>query len=338
MTSPIQNLPGSAVSKKKHERGENAEPDVVSLRGLRHDNPLGFMAALGTLRTLDDAEPDAGWEMRWNPDAEIRRSGECRTARGSKNAEDDVVDTLSRHLGAPDPLFRTQYPMAGKNPENVDAYNNFMRIANTLSKEDNQALIRRKLDFAACIVCRNNHAKNPHDYKIVESKFRFVVANTTLFKNAQKLAEVVRNDREIIRRSILEEWDYLDDKTSMDWDPVSLHRTHAKSISDPSGSFNPSMHGANRLAIEALSLYPTINDARGVQTVGWDSNKFTWPIWHEFAGLDEVRGLLAARYDSLSDEELCRIGIELYYSTKVVVNKKFHRCVFTLASRKPRHR
>ena len=44
-------------------RGGDAQGLLLS--GLDGSNPLGFMAAVGTLRTVGLAEPEADWRMKW---------------------------------------------------------------------------------------------------------------------------------------------------------------------------------------------------------------------------------------------------------------------------------
>jgi hypothetical protein len=58
------------------------------------------------------------------------------------------------------------------------------------------------------------------------------------------------------------------------------------------------MRGANRLAIEALPLFPTVPIGRQIRTVGFqDRNgetEITWPIWSEPLRVETVASLLAA--------------------------------------------
>ncbi len=58
--------------------------------------------------------------------------------------------------------------------------------------------------------------------------------------------------------------------------------------------------GANRLAVEALPLFPVQPTASGLGTVSLTERPgegvfFTWPIWEPAIGLDPVRSLLALK-------------------------------------------
>ena len=51
---------------------------------------------------------------------------------------------------------------------------------------------------------------------------------------------------------------------------------------------------------------------------------FYWPVWKEFAGLDEIRALLSMDYEHFKQQELERIGVDVYCSNKIVLSSKKH--------------
>ena len=306
---------------------------VLPMRGLRPDNPLGFLAGLGSLRTLDDIDPDAGWELRWSPEcAEVR----CRDGRPITEAK-VAVDISERLKDAGSPLHLT-YPMKGSDDQHVEEYDRFLEklsedIVSKLGSAD-MASARRLLDFEACIACRNPHSgKGPGKTmnKVVESQFRMVTGNTTLFNTVSKIIAQSGASQGSIRASLFKPWSYLDDGYSLNWDPNLTRRSHATSPSAPESAFNPSMHGANRVAFEALSLYPVIDDGRAIQTVGWKGNKFTWSVWDGFAGLDEVRGILSTDYEKFEADERAMMGITLYSLKKISIDSGGKQKRFTSA-------
>lgn len=306
-------------------RAGHSEPErPLVLTGLRPDNPLGFLAALGTLRTLDEAEPESEWELCWNDCAELLR----RKPAGVNPSEDDVVNALLKVLGRDDPLFNETEPWKCKDLESIDAYKRFSGYVVNSVQNDHAtevANLRRSYDFLASLSCVNSHSRS-NDDPVVKSKFIFVIGNATYFGNIRKLSTIIKNNPETLRRSLFHEWDYKDDKTTLDLDPISLQRQQAKSIGNPSGKYNPTMHGANRLAVEGISLYPVVNGAREVHTIGWHGETFTWPVWFRRAGLDEVRSILCTKYNELSSDKRQRIGITtLYSSTRRLIDSKGHR-------------
>lgn len=295
---------------------------VLRMRGLCPNNPLGFMAGLGSLRTLNDLNADAGWELRWSPEcAEMRRRD------GRLITEAGVAEDMERRLGHADSPLGLTYPMKGDKDKHVKGYEDFHRdlsrdVDIELEKRDT-ASARRLLDFAACIACSNPHSgKGPAKTtdKVVENQFRMVTGNATLFKSVSNIIERKGASTRSIRASLFEPWSYLDDGYSLNWDPTLTGRSHATSPSAPESAFNPSMYGANRIAFEALSLYPVIDDGWTIRTVGWSGKKFTWPVWNAFAGLDEVRGILSTKYDDFKPDERAQMGITLYSSEKINID------------------
>jgi hypothetical protein len=110
-------------------------------------------------------------------------------------------------------------------------------------------------------------------------------AALTGFQNSwPKLADAVERGK--IKQAIIGPWRY-DSKLGQRWDPME-HAEHGSQWNDPSKEGSRSVHGANRLAIEALRLLPTI--ATGY-TIGWNSERqaITWPLWRAPLTVDGVR-------------------------------------------------
>jgi len=101
---------------------------------------------------------------------------------------------------------------------------------------------------------------------------------------------------EHLRRALLDPWDYADGRPSLRWDAAD-YRPHALRAEDPSGDPIRTMRGANRLAVEALPLFPTVPERGGLSTVAFADTdagtEVTWPIWSEPLSLDVVASLLA---------------------------------------------
>ena len=110
----------------------------------------------------------------------------------------------------------------------------------------------------------------------------------------KELAEGTTRDH--LRRTLFETWDYGDSRPSLRWDPAD-YRPHALRADDPSGDPIKTMRGANRLAAEALPLFPTAPDGRHLRTVGFEDRnrepEVTWPIWREPIEVETVASVLA---------------------------------------------
>lgn len=106
------------------------------------------------------------------------------------------------------------------------------------------------------------------------------------FTTCQHLARDTGRDH--LTRALFETWDYGDVKRSLRWD--GDERLHAYRAGDPSNEEAETMWGANRLALEALDLFPTVP---GDGTTGWSGRQLRLPIWEAPLGLDSIRTLVA---------------------------------------------
>ena len=103
----------------------------------------------------------------------------------------------------------------------------------------------------------------------------------------------VTTTREQLNRALFAEWDYSDPPPFMRWDP-NEYRTHALRAGDPAKARERNnVRGANRLAIEALPLFPTAPLTRCLGTTGFRGDRITWPIWIEPLSLASISSLVA---------------------------------------------
>jgi hypothetical protein len=102
------------------------------------------------------------------------------------------------------------------------------------------------------------------------------------------------------RRALLEMWTAKDDGSSFRWDPDD-DRRYALLADDPTASGNKpkTIWGANRLAFEALRLFPCMRARTGPATVGWrhdgESDVWRWPLWACNLSPAVISSLLASR-------------------------------------------
>ena len=164
---------------------------------------------------------------------------------------------------------------------------------------------------------------------IVDTAFRLVSGS-----GRQHLLETMRNlaretDIEQVRKSLFRTWTRSDAKNSLRWDPID-DRRYALRWKNPSNESTHTEWGANRLAFEALPLFPTMPGDARVNTTGFSgrgarNTRWTWPIWDNAINLDTVRSLLAVRQlqDEPPDHEhLGAMGIvEVFRSYRITTGK-----------------
>ncbi len=111
----------------------------------------------------------------------------------------------------------------------------------------------------------------------------------------QELTKVT--DIKNIHDSLFNRWSYTDTGPSLRWDPAD-DRRYALRWLRPSTDPIKTVRGANRLAIEALPLLPSVPCGGRLETTGFTQRKrqnasWTWPIWTSLLSIDVIRSLLA---------------------------------------------
>ncbi len=122
---------------------------------------------------------------------------------------------------------------------------------------------------------------------------------------------------EHLQNTLLKVWLFEDPRPSCRWD-AQENRYHALRYRDPakkhkgddSSKYNGKIRtqrGANRLAIEALALFPLMPKAHRAKTPGFyyvaqeKAHYFTWPIWTDALSLDALKTLVA--YPELTQQK-----------------------------------
>ena len=301
------------------------------LSGLDGANPLAFLAALGTLRGLTLAWPEhrvcLSWTLRdtWRP---------CLQVDGDTPTDDETLDGLERftemrpghealrigdNLTVPTDNFRTHARNAA--------------LTATPSPEG-----RSTADFMAAFGC---DAVESADRKgqIQDTALRTMggTGHRHFLKTMRDLAE--KANRGKLQQCLFSSWERKDPQLSLRWDPEDDRRyaLRGKNPSDDKVSVRgeksgaPTEWGANRLAFEALPLFPVMPVGRSVITTGLSGNRsrdtfWTWPIWDVPVGLDTVRSLLALselQSRTINHERLGAMGIRQVFKSRRITNGQY---------------
>lgn len=258
------------------------------LKGIDGANPLGFLAAAGSLALLSTKTnrirlawrfSDGGWRPVISG-LEFRRA----TADSEESA---FVRDLHLALVASN---QEPFEIDSKLPFPATALANKLRdvpsrttmenrrTADVLAAFGSEAVIGDKGNFEAtafCMVRSGDSAGNGLPAYALE---------------LQKLC----GEKEL-SRALFKRWDYLDQGPSLRWDPAEDRRyalTWVDPKKDPKNK--PVMVGANVLALEALRLFPSVPDGTRLRTTGFaflsrNYTAFTWPIWESWLNYDELR-------------------------------------------------
>lgn len=295
---------------------------AIELPGLDGSNSLGFLAALGTLRTVATAWPKHGIRMSWrglqpelHSDVEATPDGIieaiCLELHGS---QEHPAFGLDKNLEVPPGQFRL-----------------FAQSAAAAAAPPDRAWA----DFAAAFGCDAVAGEKNREIVILDTALR-TMSGTGHQHFLGSIRNIAQNTKgEHIRKALFEPWRYDDpvEKLTMRWDPVDDQR-YALRWHNPSGDKTRrqrgSVLGGNRLAIEGMSLLPTMPTGRTLATTGFTGRHardtfWTWPIWNRAVSLDVVRSLLAMRelqVDEPPRDHLLKLGVvEIYRAQRLTIGK-----------------
>lgn len=287
-------------------------PEVV-LTGMDGGNLLGFLAALGTFRILSNLPTvQIRWaeESWWTPviHSDLKSEADLLTHLGSKvlgaksiNPAWDIAPDLTLPIPA------------------IHAH--LIAAAGRARLED-----RTEADFL-CAFGADVFGVGPKKACMSDTEFRTMSgAGHQHFLGFMKELAKITNEGDLIR-SLFSRWDYKDSRPSLRWDPADF-RPHALRANDPSKDPILTMRGANRLAIEALPLFPTAPAKGRLRTVGFEERQseagITWPIWTDPLDLDTVKSLLALEdVQSFNEENLAARGIAQVFRAQRFTEGKY---------------
>ncbi len=297
------------------------------LGGLSADNPLSYLAALGVLRIATLAAPENRFEMSW---INVDGYWQPRLFSLSEIDRTNLINLLEEQLKSCANLaaFSIDNDLTIK----INDFRNVLiKSQSTASSKD-----RRDVDFLAsfgseAIESRSNGKPTG---QIADTDFR-----TMSGAGHQHFLETVRTfikDTQFdhLDKAIFEVWAYNDPlkSHSMRWDPIDDNRYALRwgnPAKDPTKNKSGSVWGGNRLAIEALPLFPTQPGKHELKTTGFFKRNhmtaLSWPVWSPQIGLSEVRSLLA--HSQLQQEQsdrtnLTALGVvEVFRSQRITQGK-----------------
>jgi CRISPR-associated endonuclease/helicase Cas3 len=288
------------------------QPNGLLLPGLDGGNPLGFLTALGVLMTLEQSEAQCPVKLLWN----------CKHGN----------------------WVPVVYP-----PTKMDSTEIIRALQSTFctQKKNHPALRWQDFHSDKADVVRNVICDNPDAWSAcigIEP-----LSNTDKSKRISQL-QAARKDYHVkaianlldidlsedqLRKTLLQSWDYGEplEGLTLHIDP-SEDRRHAFQWNQPAGDPNRKAHGnmiaANRIALEAYPLFPTVQVGDVGQTIGFrgrrkDNTFWTWPIWSGAANADVIRSLLASpelQKEQPDRRKLRAMGIEaVMRSQRILVGK-----------------
>ena len=291
---------------------------ALVLGGLDGGNPLAFVAAVGTLRTVGRSDPSAEWRLSWTIHdghwSPVLVAGRPLTEDGLIELLMPILETMD---GAPALCFADDLTVSCER---------FRRLAHDAQRA--ATLTNRHFaDFVAAFGC--DSLSIPGKDQIQDTALRTMsgAGHQHFLKSMRELVE--KTEPSDLKGSLFAPWRYSDPRPSLRWDPVD-DRRYALRWKEPAGDAVQTVRGANRLAIEALPLLPTAPGERKLHTTGFSERRgegvnFTWPIWDTPLNVEVVRSLLGlAEIQELRpdrDTLAARGVVEVYRSRRITVRK-----------------
>lgn len=269
----------------------------VELKGLDGLNLLGFLAAMGTLVTLDSHPSFPDLRLRW----QLKGSWTPILSSSAAITPALVVASLAAELSRPQAVAAFSLPVEGSTvADNLTMspsdYRRYSSGASDTARSD-----PRLSDFAASFAC-----DGIGDDKIQDTAFRTMsgAGHQHFLKFMRQLVELT--SAEHVERALFAPWVYEDDGPSLRWDPED-DRRYALRWKEPATDKIRSVRGANRLAIEGLRLFPSVPRSGRLMTTGFTGERatdtrVTWPLWAGALPLSVVRSVVGLRFTAATDQ------------------------------------
>ena len=315
----------------------------IELNGIDGGNLLGYLAALGTLRVLTLADPEAEARMSWG-------EKDCWTPvihHSAVRGPEELVAALAKSI-APAADVSTKKKGGKKPPVQSDhdttatdlSFGNINRacakdyldltlteFGKALGASIREAAHRGDADFFAAL--GSDCLPEVKDGKLpATTAFRAIGAGNN--DGFLGLIRTIHHETTAkhLHKALFRHWDYADPPPFMRWDPNEF-RPHALRATDPAKDrMRNNVRGANRLAIEALPLFPTAPQKRHLRTVGFQDRdgetQITWPIWTEQLNLHTVATLLASDAVQEADRfSMARRGVAQVFRSRRFTEGKY---------------
>ncbi len=309
----------------------------VRLPGLDGSNPLGFLAALGVLRTLDYAArgrhrplPRLRWVEAGYWQAEIQ--GEADVGL------DDVIAAIleDKASWADDPALMLAYDSTGN--ELLDPRAGSQGVVRDLKPRPagmrlflERLVVRAEdpdLGFAHRLaVQRSLETAGFYGSEVVQDNngntkpfaLHFSAGQQTFLKAVAQLQGGIGEAD--IAEALSGPWRGASKLPSMSWD-ATVARIYALRASDPSGEKRGSNPGADWLAFIGLGFLSAVPHRGALFTTGvrggWKNGLFTWPVWTPSLTGRVVRSLLALQdLQGVSIRERAIRGIGAVFSSRI---------------------
>lgn len=284
----------------------SATEQDIALTGLSGSSLLGFIAALGTLQTLDSIPATRGVKMRWEPrGSSFSPIIRLPSALDHEELLNLLDESLKSYAGHATITFAADLKVTAKQFRH-------------LSETQCEAYLTDNLGLGASVAAAFGcDAITNEEGNIEDTAFRTMsgAGHQHFLAFMNELAK--STNAEQLREALFGPWRYRDSSPIMRWDDED-DRRYALRWDEPSKDPVRTVRGANRLAIASLPLFTVVPvSSTAVATTGFKGRKsndtfITWPLWSGWLGLDAVRSALSIgelTHSDVTSVKLASLGI-----------------------------
>ena len=258
----------------------------LELPGLRGQNTLGFLAALGVLVLANEAGLSP--QLCWTDD--INQSALLTSEATYQTLKEALSDQLARIAGGALLTGKT-----GKGQTDVKLFPNNQRESELRKwtyelRASGTSLERRLLGalVAEGAVDGKGAAKPSH--------LHFAAGQQQFLDIARDVLAAVQVDPGRLDEALLGPWRFDSDVKNFSW-ASGTERIFAVRGFKPSGEKRLGVPGADALAFVGLSMFPVVEIAGSLRTTGcdkgWKTSAFSWSLWGEPLSIRVVQSVLA---------------------------------------------
>lgn len=293
--------------------------NTLPLPGLKGSEPIGFLAAVGLLRVLNDRRSFGAVKLGWSDDSAWTAVLHTEKLCDQTLLLENLVSRLVNRSSAPEFNGRGTCPSSLGNqtwcwlsPSVLDdvkialeSYRQLLDVTRSGARWDQ----REPADFYSGLGCELIALGNKDAVK--PSALHMTSGNQAFLESARELArsldvgapthpKAAVTPRDAFREALFAQsdegdtgWRAADEFSAMGFDPTR-EAVYALTATAPTSAGPRSTRAAVWLAIEALPLFPVLPVKGRLHTRAFDlrATKFRWPIWDGALSTDAIRTAL----------------------------------------------
>jgi hypothetical protein len=292
---------------------------TLVLPGLDAHNPLGFLAALGLLRMLDD---EAARTDRERPRLSFVDQGGFVAKVLTPHTMDEIVAIVLQDAAAQADNRALQFAYSADGELVVPGTKGAIRdlkpkpsgareLLEMSATADPRTVAQAAAWFSELVQDNNGNTK--------PTAFHFTAGQQTFLEMVEGLR--VGLTAEHVREAINGPWLNTSPLPSLSWD-ASVARMYALRAGNPAKERRGSVPGANWLAVVGLTFFPVAVHGKRLVTTGvrggWKDSIFTWMVWSPPAEVTTIASLLRLDATAWTQRERAAYGIETVLRCRIL--------------------